>query len=139
MHPIYFYQRKRVSDYPKKQEKQNRQEKIESDNILEDVINFTNSKCINNNLSGVKHYTKPLIKNIESDKIHGKVDINMSNKIRSGFTRLDTPIFKKDREQIEDNRFQFLTKNYQDPDKLIMPFPRGGEMTREKYNKNFND
>lgn len=118
----YFYQKKHVID------------KIETPQNIEK--NFTNEKCLDiNKLSGSKHYTKPLIKNIKVENI--KEDINISNKIRSGFTRLDNPEFQKEKESYVNTRFQFLTKNYQDPNKLVLPFPRGGEMTREKYYKNF--
>ena len=45
-------------------------------------------------------------------------------------TRLDNNDFRKNREGVIENRFQYLNKNFQDPNHLILPFPRGGEITR---------
>lgn len=106
--PEYFYQKKQVCDIPS--------------NIKE--------------LSGNKQIKTPLIKNIKVN--HEKKDINQENIIRSQFSRLDTLQFQKEKESIINDRFQFLTKNFQDPNKLVLPFPRGGEITREKYYKNMD-
>lgn len=120
--PKYFYQRQKVKD------------------VLDEVIeeNFKNDKCLNkSNLSGSKRNNGPLVPDV---KVNEDIrDINVSNSMRGGFTRLNNPEFQKERESIDDMRLAFLTKNYQDPDKLILPFPRGGEITREKYYKNFKD
>lgn len=116
--PLYFYQRKKVKD--------------SIDDVKEEITK-SNEKQINK-LHGNKHITKPLIKN---EKINiNKRDIDVDNLIRGEFSRLETHEFQKEREQREDMRFQFLNKNFQDPNKLVLPFARGGEMTREKYNRN---
>jgi len=121
-------------------------------NDREDKIDYNDNKNNNNktkiidiednlfrkNLSGNKHYTKPLIKNTKIEATYKEHDIDINNFIRSEFSRLDTPIYQKKIERNDDMRFQYLTKNFQDPDKLVLPFPRGGVMTREKYSKNIN-
>lgn len=118
--PMYFYQRKKVRDI--------------IDEVIED--NFNNDKCINkSSLSGSKRHTGPLVNDVKVND--NDRDIDVSNIMRGGYTRLENPEFQKERESIDDMRLQFLTKNYQDPEKLILPFPRGGEITREKYYKNY--
>lgn len=111
--PKYFYQRKKVVD----------------------------TKNIKNNYSklhGSKHYPIPLIKNKPVINQNEEDKINVDNFIRGECSRDNNDEFKIQREGIEDLRFQYLNKNFQDPDKLVLPFPRGGEMTREKYNKNID-
>lgn len=108
----YFYQRSQVKD--------------SVDSIKEEIIN--------NNLSGKKRYTKPLIKNQKLNISERNIDIDSIT--RGQFSRLDNPNFQKNRESLDDMRLPFLNKNFQDPNKLVLPFARGGEMTREKYSKN---
>jgi len=50
-------------------------------------------------------------------------------------TRLNNKGYKKEMESRDMMRMEFLDKNFQDPNKLILPFARGGEMTREKYSR----
>jgi hypothetical protein len=65
-------------------------------------------------------------------------DIMSENILRSqgGFTRLELPNFIRQKEEQENNRFDFLRHDFQQPEKIILPFPRGGEVTRQKYSKN---
>lgn len=121
--PKYFYQRTKVKD--------------NIDQVKHDIINSNNKniETKESNLSGSKRYIKPLIKNQKLNTNENR-DIDIDTMIRGEYSRLETPNFQKEREQVEDMRFQFLHKNFQDPDKLVLPFARGGEMTREKYNRN---
>lgn len=71
-----------------------------------------------------------------ADKVAGKGIGNMSisNDIRNGnSSRCDT---RERRDTIEsrqffDYRFNYLDKNYQDPNHIVLPFPRGGDTTRK--------
>ena len=57
---------------------------------------------------------------------------NISNDIRNGqSTRLDNNDFFKNQESILNERTDYITRNYQNPNNLILPFPRGGELTRK--------
>ena len=119
--PKYFYQRKRVC------------EPIETNNLKSE-----SKQNSFKNLHGSKHYPIPLIKNqpVMNEEPSKKVEIDSLT--RGECSRLDTFNFQREREAREELRFQFLDKNFQDPSKLVLPFPRGGEMTREKYYKNQN-
>ncbi len=62
-------------------------------------------------------------------------NLNISNDIRNGnASREDTHNFKEQREgqQLFDYQFQYLDRNFQDPNHLVMPIPRGGDMTRKQ-------
>ena len=66
---------------------------------------------------------------------HGFGNLEISNDIRYGnSSRFDTKEFKEIREssQLFDYQFQYLDKNFQDPNNIVMPIPRGGNTTREK-------
>ena len=67
--------------------------------------------------------------------------MNISNDIRNGdASRLDTKEFKeyKEAQQFFDYQFQYLDKNYQDPNHIVMPIPRGGESTRKQNQLSVN-
>lgn len=76
----------------------------------------------------------------------GNLDVN--NDIRtSEATRLQNDNFKRHKEAEITTRFEFIKDNYQDPKHVILPFPRGGYITRndkkskeeledEKFNEN---
>lgn len=68
-------------------------------------------------------------------------NMDMSNDIRKGqFTRLSNDVFFKNQETMINERSEFLSKNFQDPKNLILPFTRGGETTRKStISKNDND
>ena len=131
--PKYFYQRKKVID-----------EKFDfdyfeyGDNIIQTNIhestkdintNNTNNTCSKKNLD----YSK-----IKNQEFKYNMDMNVSCDLRGNCTRLSNENMNKEKETIENMRFDFLTKNFQDPDKIVLPFPRGGELTREKYIKSQN-
>ena len=62
-------------------------------------------------------------------------NLNISNEIRNGdSSRSQTENFKRHQEsvQIFDYQFQYLDKDFQDPNHIVMPIPRGGNTTREK-------
>jgi hypothetical protein len=62
-------------------------------------------------------------------------NLNISNDIRYGSaSRLDTKEYKEKQEskQMLDFHFQYLDKDYQNPANLILPMPRGGDMTRKQ-------
>jgi hypothetical protein len=66
---------------------------------------------------------------------HGFGNLEISNDIRNGnSSRNDTKEFKEIREsnQLFDYQFQYLDRNFQDPNHIVMPIPRGGNTTREK-------
>jgi hypothetical protein len=68
-------------------------------------------------------------------------NLNISNDIRNGdASRLDTKEFKeyKEAQQFFDYQFQYLDKNYQDPNHIVMPIPRGGESTRKQNQLSVN-
>lgn len=74
-------------------------------------------------------------KSLEAGRGFG--NLNISNDIRYGSSsRLDTKEFKEKQEsrQMLDFHFQYLDNsiaaNYQDPNHIILPMPRGGDMTR---------
>ena len=62
-------------------------------------------------------------------------NLEVSNDIRYGdASRHDTKEFKEVREgkQFFDYQFQYLDRNFQDPNHIVMPIPRGGESTRKQ-------
>jgi len=62
-------------------------------------------------------------------------NIDKINDIRNGnFTRLENEDFFKDRESSINDRRHILFKDYQNPQNIILPFPRGGEITRKSFN-----
>lgn len=65
-----------------------------------------------------------------------KKDTNNESCLRGECTRLDNPKFIKKIEGEETLRFDYIDSTIQEPDNIILPFPRGGNMTRKKYNKN---
>jgi hypothetical protein len=60
-------------------------------------------------------------------------NLKVSNNIRTGEdSRAQNNKFKKIKEAEVIDRFEFLDKDIQNPHNLILPFPRGGEITRKK-------
>jgi hypothetical protein len=62
-------------------------------------------------------------------------NLDISNNMRQGdASRYDTKLFKQQKEgqQLFDYQFQYLDRNVQDPNHLVMPIPRGGEGTRKQ-------
>lgn len=101
--------------------------KIQSENDL--LFNKNNEIPLHNDNNIFERY------NI-TEKINNSKEIDLS---RSSInTRLDNTSFRKSRESIIQNRFQYLNKNFQDPNHLILPFARGGETTRSKDDNETN-
>ena len=89
------------------------------------------------NIRKVKQYTSYYGNHYGPGKGFG--NFNVSNDIRNGqFTRLSNDDFHLKQESNINDRRHILFKNYQDPKNLILPFPRGGEITRKSINKNKN-
>ncbi len=68
-------------------------------------------------------------------------NLDVSNDIRSGdASRTDTKEFKEYREsqQLFEFQFQYLDRNVQDPNHLVMSIPRGGETTRKQNQLSVN-
>ena len=62
----------------------------------------------------------------------GNTDIN--NMIRNGEpSRIDNDMFNTNMERNINNRQDIIFKNYQNPTNIILPFPRGGEITRKTH------
>ena len=62
-------------------------------------------------------------------------NLNISNDIRNGdASRHYTKEFKQEKEaqQFFDFQFQYLDRNFQDPNHVVMTIPRGGESTRKQ-------
>ena len=111
---VDFSEKKKLSwDKPKKNKK------ITSENKL--LFNDKKEIPLHNdsNIFERYHITEKINNNPNFDLTRSAVN-----------TRLDNNNFRKNRETIIQNRFQFLTKNFQDPNHLILPFARGGEITR---------
>jgi hypothetical protein len=94
-------------------------------------LNINTSNNITNDITNDKFYYTN--KNIGAGRGFGNLEI--SNEIRNGdASRIDTKEYKEKREseQIFEYQFQYLDKNYQDPSHIVMPIPRGGEITRKQ-------
>ena len=68
-------------------------------------------------------------------------NLNVSNDIRNGdSSRLNTKNLKRQQEssQLFEFQFSYLDKNFQDPQHIVMPIPRGGESTRTQNQLNIN-
>jgi len=66
---------------------------------------------------------------------HGFGNLEISNDIHySNSSRIDTKEYKESREssQLFDYQFQYLDRNFQDPNHIVLPIPRGGDTTRTK-------
>ena len=68
-------------------------------------------------------------------------NLSISNDIRNGdASRYYTKEFKQEKEaqQFFDFQFQYLDRNFQDPNHVVMPIPRGGESTRKQNQLSVN-
>ena len=73
------------------------------------------------------------IDGVDTGAGRGFGNLNVSNNIRTGQdSRLHNNKFKKIKEAEVIDRFEFIEKDIQNPNNLILPFPRGGEITRKK-------
>jgi hypothetical protein len=62
-------------------------------------------------------------------------NLNISNDIRSGnSSRNDTKEYreKQEKKQMFEYSFQYLERNFQNPEHIVMPMPRGGIQTRKQ-------
>jgi predicted enzyme involved in methoxymalonyl-ACP biosynthesis len=90
------------------------------------TIDNTTTNHTNDNF----YYTN---KNIGAGRGFGNLEV--SNEIRYGdASRANTKEYKEEKEskQIFEYQFQYLDKNFQDPKHIVMPIPRGGEITRKQ-------
>ena len=68
-------------------------------------------------------------------------NLNISNEIRNGdSSRQDTKEYRESREMMQmfDHQFSYLDRNFQDPNHIVMPIPRGGESTRSQNQLNID-
>ena len=68
-------------------------------------------------------------------------NLNISNEIRNGDpSRNDTKEYrdKQEGQQMFDYKFQYLDRNFQDPNHIVMPIPRGGVQTRKQNQLSVN-
>jgi hypothetical protein len=64
---------------------------------------------------------------------HGFGNLSISNQIRFGDnTRMDTKVFKANKESQLIDRWDFIDDRYQNPNNLVMQLPRGGDSTRSQ-------
>ena len=94
-------------------------------------VQYKNSLLTENcNIRDDFYYTN---KDIGAGRGFGNLEI--SNFIRNSATsRNDTKEFKeiKEGQQVFDYQFQYLDRNFQDPNHIVMSIPRGGETTRKQ-------
>lgn len=115
--------------------KEQKQNMIDDETIL--LKPQINSRDKNNqSIDNIGYYYNN--KNISAGRGFG--NLNISNEIRNGnASRSDREDFKEyiENKQFFDFRFNYLDKNFQNPDNLVLPFPRGGNSTRRlnKCNK----
>lgn len=103
---------------------------------LKDNINPTDynlsyyNELNNDNLIDKFYYT-----NLDKSAGRGFGNLTISTNIRNGNdTRYDNKFFKEKKEEtlFFDYQFNYLDKNFQNPNNLVLPFPRGGETTRKQ-------
>jgi len=86
-----------------------------------------------NNLQDTTKLPVIRIDGIDTGAGRGFGNLIVSNDIRTGEdSRSQNNKFKKIKEAEVIDRFEFLDKDIQNPHNLILPFPRGGEITRKK-------
>ena len=105
------------------------QDKAESINI-ENKLQFNKYKD-NKELNKVNFYYTTS----HTGPGRGFGNLEVSNDMHFGnSSRIDTKQYKEMREgdQLFDYQFQYLDRNFQNPNNIVMPTPRGGNSTREK-------
>ena len=68
-------------------------------------------------------------------------NLNVANDIRyADSSRLDSKEYREQRETMQtfDYQFSYLDRNFQNPDNIVMPIPRGGESTRKQNQLNID-
>jgi len=111
----------------------NSKEKIQlklKDNINPEDYNLIYYNQLNENNKSNFYYT-----NIDKGAGRGFGNLSISTDIRNGNdTRYDNKEFKEKREEqlFFDYKFNYLDKNFQNPNNVILPFPRGGDTTRKQ-------
>ncbi len=67
-------------------------------------------------------------------------NLSISNDIRHGSsTRLDNTEIKIKKEKEINERYHLIDRDFQNPHNLILPFARGGEITRKSLKEDSND
>lgn len=122
--PQYFYKKKKVIDNNTTQESYN----FDYSNDKQEIKPLFNPYQNNNNKKNLD------LTKIQNQKFTFNRDINVCSDLRGNCSRLSNKQFNYEKESIENDRFQFLTKNFQDPNKIVMDFPRGGDTTRKTKN-----
>lgn len=101
------------------------------DNINPDDYNLLyNNELIEHDNKSNFYYT-----NIDKGAGRGFGNLLISTDIRNGNnSRYDNREFKEKKEEqlFFDYQFNYLDKNFQNPNNVVLPFPRGGETTRKQ-------
>lgn len=111
----------------------NSKEKLQiklKDNINPKDYNLLYYNELNKNNESNFYYT-----NIDKGAGRGFGNLSISTNIRNGNdTRYDNKEFKEKKEEqlFFDYQFDYLDKNFQNPNNVVLPFPRGGETTRKQ-------
>jgi len=138
----------------KNKEKDNFNQKnkfVNNDNFLENIHGYSSAYDFSNEM--IQNNSKKLLPKVTKKQDFEKKDydfnyglkdttagrgfgnLNISNEIRNGdASRTDTRDYREKREsqQMFDYQFSFLDRNFQNPDNIVMPIPRGGESTRKQ-------
>jgi len=107
-----------------------------NNNIDPNNYNLNYSNNVDNNNKVFFYYNN---KDLGAGRGFG--NLNISNDIRNGnASRNNSKELKKIREQntMFDFAFNYIDKNMQDPNHIVMPIPRGGESTRKNLELNKN-
>lgn len=111
--------------------------------ILKNELNPNNFNI--NYEDGLKQYQTNKMQTYYNNKDigpgRGFGNLNVSNSIRnSNSSRNDTKLFKEKQESLQmfDYQFQYLDRNVQDPNHIVMPIPRGGVQTRKQNQLSIN-
>jgi hypothetical protein len=103
-----------------------------NNNIKKEIFTVNENK-LSDNLEDKSKIPNIRIDGVDIGAGRGFGNLKISNDIRNGEdSRSQNNKFKKIKEAEVIDRFEFLDKDLQNPRNLILPFPRGGEITRKK-------
>lgn len=88
------------------------------------------SSCMESRPNAYTNYTRGAFKGMGV----GQVDGELEAQVKYGLGTREKKA--NDLAGITINRFQYLERNFQDPNHIILPFPRGGVITREQHYRN---
>ena len=120
------------NDKKLRSENKSRERKHIKNDIINNKIEMNHNK--KDKMENENKYKFELMNNSSSGYGRGFGNLNTANDIRNGNqSRIDTKDFKmiKESRTTFDHQFQYLDRNYQDPNNIVLPFPRGGDQTRD--------